>query len=267
MAMHMKNEQEEKNKKNSSEKRGFYIALAVCLAAIGIAAWSTYDTVSGFLEPVNGEAESSGTSSVSSATVQPSPTPVAEDPESAVSAGHAQGTASEVVVEPDPAEQETQAEAEPEETAQTEAPAEETAAEPEYTVSDRFLKPVAGDTVLAAFSEAPVYSETMRDYRAHMGTDYAAAHGETVKSAANGIVKETYTDMLLGNTIVIEHGAYVFRYCGLGETFLVDPGEVISAGQDIGSVTAAPFESAMESHLHLEVTKDGEAVDPESLLP
>ena len=263
MAMHMKNEQEEKSRKKGAEKRGFYIALAVCLAAIGIAAWSTYDTVSGFLEPVNGEMESSKTSSTPSAIVTPSPTPSAEDPESAVSAGHAQGTASEVIVESDPAKKETVTQ--PEEPA--EAPAEETAAEPVYTVSDRFFKPVAGDTVLALFSETPVYSETMRDYRAHMGTDYTAAHGETVKAAANGIVKETYTDMLLGNTIVIEHGAYTFRYCGLGETFLVDPGEIVSAGQDIGSVTAAPFESAMESHLHLEVTKGGEAVDPETLLP
>ncbi|MGN0478898.1 MAG: peptidoglycan DD-metalloendopeptidase family protein [Hominenteromicrobium sp.] len=268
MAMHMKSEQEEKAKKGGSEKRGFYIALAVCLTAIGIAAWSTYDTVSGFLEPVNGEAESAGTSSASPAAAA-SPAPAEDDPESSVSAGHAQGTASEIVLEPDPAQQAAEAESEPEpaEAEPEEAPAEETVAEPDYTVSDRFLRPVGGDTVLTPFSEAPVYSETMRDYRAHMGADYAAEHGETVKAAANGIVRETYTDMLLGNTIVIEHGAYTFRYCGLGETFLVDPGEVVSAGQDIGSVTAAPFESAMASHLHLEVIQDGKAIDPESLLP
>lgn len=268
MAMHMKNEQEEKRKKGNPERRGFYIALAVCLAAIGIAAWSTYDTVSGFLEPADGAVESPKASSVSSAVPTAKPTPADEDPESAVSAGHAQGTASEVVVDPDPAEQAASEQTVSPETEQPElqTPAEETAAEPEYTVSDRFLKPVSGAEILSAFSEAPVYSETMRDYRAHVGVDYTAEHGETVKAAANGIVKDTYTDMLLGNTIVIEHGAYEFRYCGLGETFLVDPGEVVSAGQDIGSVTAAPFESAMESHLHLEVTEDGKAIDPESLL-
>ena len=37
------------------------------------------------------------------------------------------------------------------------------------------------------------------------------------------------------------------------------------AGQDIGSVTAAPFESALDSHLHIEVTRNGEPVDPESV--
>ena len=105
----------------------------------------------------------------------------------------------------------------------------------------------------------------MRDYRAHLGADYAADRGETVKAAANGVVKETYTDMLLGNTIVVEHGDITLRYCGLGSTFLVKPGEIVAAGQDIGSVTAAPFESLLSVHLHLEAEKNGVSVDPESL--
>ena len=41
MAMDQKNEKDTQGKRKSGEKRGFYIALAVCLAAIGIAAWNT----------------------------------------------------------------------------------------------------------------------------------------------------------------------------------------------------------------------------------
>ena len=145
-----------------------------------------------------------------------------------------------------------------------ETPVEETAAEPTYTVSETLTRPVPGE-VMTEFSDTPVYSETMRDYRVHAGTDYTAAHGETVHACANGIVKETHTDMLRGNMIVIEHGDYEVRYCGLGETFLVHEGDVVTAGQDIGSVTAAPFESALDSHLHIEVTRNGEPVDPESV--
>ncbi|HAY64029.1 MAG TPA: hypothetical protein DCX90_10505 [Ruminococcaceae bacterium] len=145
-----------------------------------------------------------------------------------------------------------------------ETPVEETAAEPTYTVSETLTRPVPGE-VMTEFSDTPVYSETMRDYRVHAGTDYTAAHGETVHACANGIVKETHTDMLRGNMIVIEHGDYEVRYCGLGETFLVHEGDVVTAGQDIGSVTAAPFESALDFHLHIEVTRNGEPVDPESV--
>lgn len=52
MAMHFKKQEKtEAERKKSTERRGFYLALAVCLTAIGIAAWSTYDTVSGFWSP------------------------------------------------------------------------------------------------------------------------------------------------------------------------------------------------------------------------
>ena len=233
MAMHFKKQEKtEAERKKSTERRGFYLALAVCLTAIGIAAWSTYDTVSGFLEPTGSES-------------------------SASSAGHAQGSVPEVSASTEAEPQEVNAPAE-------ETPVEETAAEPTYTVSETLTRPVPGE-VMTEFSDTPVYSETMRDYRVHAGTDYTAAHGETVHACANGIVKETHTDMLRGNMIVIEHGDYEVRYCGLGETFLVHEGDVVTAGQDIGSVTAAPFESALDSHLHIEVTRNGEPVDPESV--
>lgn len=243
---------EEKDKRaGKGEKRGFYVALAICLAAIGIAAWSAYDTVSGFLEP-----KDTASSAVTAA-------PEDDDPESTVSSGHGRGTASSVDVE-EPAEGEPEATAAP-----AAAPEEEDApanTEPAYTESKAFTAPVKETQLLTAFSEVPVYSDTMRDFRAHMGVDFAAEHGETVKAAANGIVKEAYTDMLLGNTLVIEHGAYDFYYCGLGETFLVDPGETVTAGQDIGSVTAAPFEAVLPSHLHLEVKEGGVYADPYTLL-
>ena len=260
----------EKQKKNK-EKKGFYAALAICVAAVGIAAWSTYDTVTDFLEPAN-----TGTDTLKAA----SQTAVEkDDPESAVDEGHGHGSAvSRAEVQPERTEvkkpesaakeQAVSSAAEKAEAAQTQPeaqPAEEAAAKPEYKVSPQFLRPVGSDTVVKPYSEVPVYSETMRDYRAHLGADYVAERGETVKAAANGVVKETYTDMLLGNTIVVEHGDITLRYCGLGSTFLVKPGEIVAAGQDIGSVTAAPFESLLSVHLHLEAEENGIPVDPESL--
>ena len=35
----------------NAQRSGFYLALAVCLVAVGIAAWSTYDAVNGVVEP------------------------------------------------------------------------------------------------------------------------------------------------------------------------------------------------------------------------
>ncbi|MBQ2668598.1 MAG: M23 family metallopeptidase [Clostridia bacterium] len=271
MAMHRMNEQDKEKKK--SGRGGFYAALAICVLAIGIAAWSTYDTMSGFLTPTDTDGAKNTVRDTLTA-IEP-----ADDPEDTVTAGHAHGTTSAVPAEPEPSdvpksEAAGRAEIEPEKPAAEPAaapteesePAEPTAAEPaSYRVSERFVYPVSSGEVLAAYTDIPVYSETMRDYRVHLGMDLKAKRGETVKAAANGIVKDAYTDMLLGNILVIEHGDVEIRYCGLGETFLVKPGEVVTAGQDIGSVTAAPFESAMETHLHLEAAENGQVIDPASL--
>ena len=43
---------------NKARKNGFYLALAVCLVAVGIAAWSTYDAVHNYLAPEAGKASS-----------------------------------------------------------------------------------------------------------------------------------------------------------------------------------------------------------------
>ncbi len=256
------------DEKKKPERRGFYLALAVCLAAIGIAAWSTYDTVSNFLRPEEANASAEvGSASRPSATRRPLATAAPDgDPEDSVTAGHGAGSAPAVTLEPDvdsePAG--TPADAQPEPAPQ-EPEAQPASGTPDDEESLSFFLPVSSGRVLSPYSDIPVYSETMRDFRAHIGVDLAAEHGETVHAAANGVVKETTTDMLRGNMIVIEHGDYEFRYCGLGETFLVRPGDTVEAGQDIGSVTAAPYESVMAPHLHLEVLRDGAPVDPAPL--
>ena len=79
-------------------------------------------------------------------------------------------------------------------------------------------------------------------------------------------MKEAYTDSMLGNVVVIEHGDYIFSYCGLGENFLVKPDDVVTMGQAIGTVTAVPGESADQPHLHLEVRKDSAYLDPQTVI-
>ena len=47
---------------------------------------------------------------------------------------------------------------------------------------------------------------------------------------------------------------------------MVNPGDVVTMGQQLGVVTAVPFEAAEEPHLHLEVRRDGVALDPQAVL-
>ena len=256
-----------------SRRNGFYLALAVCLVAVGIAAWSAYDAVTTYTAenqsaasrverdeavrdddpqaasrgrtspaPTLSAAPSGGASSAPKASPAPTATPLPQ-PTSPVTA-----TAGEV-------------EEAPEESAQIPANA------PLYELSAQMIYPVEGQEVQKAYSAgAPVYSATMKDWRIHAGLDLAAQAGEEVRACANGQVKATLSDPMLGNVIVIEHGDYEFSYCGVGEDALVSEGDIVTKGQVIATVTAVPSESAEEPHLHLEARRDGVYLDPQAVI-
>ena len=269
-------------KRFSKEKRrgGFYLALAVCLTAVGIAAWSTYDSVTSYTAPQSSQQEAADpedpearkkpsqeeeTSKASPSAAEPSPAPTPKPAEEESS--QAQEAAGEPSPTQEPAREEpSQAESSGEETVtpqETQVPANA----PLYEISAKFIWPVASRQVSQAYSAgAPVYSQTMKDWRIHTGTDLSAQAGEEVLACANGQVLETATDPLLGNLVTIEHGDFVFSYCGLGEDFAVSPGDTVAQGQVIGTVTAVPQESAESPHLHLEVRRDQVCLDPQSLL-
>lgn len=260
---------EEKTRRN-----GFYLALAVCLVAVGIAAWSTYDAVTSYTDPQSSLSQQEGSSPASSqaqtgisleeedgeghgnSSSRPS-----DDPE-APQGSSAQETAGQVTQqtpEPSPAPESQPEQEEPQEQVPATAPL--------YEISQEMIWPIKGGDSLNAYSAgAPVYSKTMKDWRIHTGLDVAAENESPVLACANGQVKETYTDSMLGNVILVEHGDYLFYYCGVGENFLVNPGDVVTAGQQLGVVTAVPYEAAEEPHLHLEVRRDGVALDPQAVL-
>lgn len=249
-----------------ARKNGFYLALAVCLVAVGIAAWSTYDTVHSYLMPLEDARSQPGASSAVStpavnedpeaprASASPAPTATPK-PSSAAPASKSPKPAVTPAPEADPAN------TEPEETPMVPANA------PLYELSSEMIYPVGTDEASKAYSAgAPVYSQTMKDWRIHRGTDLPADSGETVVACANGQVKQTYTDAMLGNVVLIEHGDYEISYCGLGENFQVSPGDIVTIGQPIGTVTAVPSEAADDVHLHLEVRRDGVFLDPQDVL-
>ncbi len=266
---------EEKTRRN-----GFYLALAVCLVAVGIAAWSTYDAVNSYTEPQSSLSQQEGSSSTSS-QVQAGISLEEEDGEGQGSSSSRSETSSKPSDDPEApqgssaqetAGQVTQETPEPSPAPESQPEQEETqeqvpATAPLYEISQEMIWPIEGGESLNAYSAgAPVYSKPMKDWRIHTGLDVAAENESPVLACANGQVKETYTDSMLGNVILVEHGDYLFYYCGVGENFLVNPGDVVTAGQKLGVVTAVPYEAAEEPHLHLEVRRDGVALDPQAVL-
>ena len=95
----------------------------------------------------------------------------------------------------------------------------------------------------------------------HKGVDLAAAEGTPVRVTANGVVAKTEDwPEGYGKYIVVVHSdVYATLYAQLSE-MKVKAGDRVKRGDVIGLVGSSGLSTA--PHLHYEVRKNGEAVDP-----
>ena len=132
-----------------------------------------------------------------------------------------------------------------------------------------FTLPVQATEVQREYSgETLVFDPTMKDWRTHGGTDFSCDEGDTVMAVLDGAVTEIFEDAMKGHCIRIDHGAELESlYCGVIALDNLKVGTSVSAGQTIGRAgNSVLAESAQECHVHLEMTEDGTAVDPMSIL-
>ncbi|MBQ8381939.1 MAG: M23 family metallopeptidase [Clostridia bacterium] len=136
---------------------------------------------------------------------------------------------------------------------------------PEKTVF-KLTRPADGYLSAVHDVETLSYSVTMQDYRTHAGIDIETENGAAVVAAAAGTVTAAYEDPMMGYCIEIDHGdGYVTVYRNLTDTVPegIEVGSTVRAGQLIGAVGgSALIEQAELPHLHFELTRDGEQIDP-----
>lgn len=128
--------------------------------------------------------------------------------------------------------------------------------------------PLSGAVSKDHSTETLVYSQTTDDWRTHEGVDLLGYLGEPVMAVTAGTVSQIYDDDLYGTTVVITHGDSVStHYSNLSVVPTVTVGQEVVAGDVIGAVgDTALLECADEPHLHLEVFKEGIAMDPEEYI-
>ena len=127
-----------------------------------------------------------------------------------------------------------------------------------------FIKPTDGEIICEYAKDNLIYSETLKEWITHTAVDIKADKTSVIKAAADGIVKSIVNDPRYGLTVVIEHDdGYETVYSNLLTAEFVVEGEEVAQGQTIGTAgNTASFESSMECHLHFELLKDGEYLDP-----
>ena len=237
------NNPKEKNKKKGAH---FYAALGICILAVGVAAYTTYDSINRFA--------GSDDDVITSKTQQRYKVQNNADEKDTKNASNKakknlDETTSKIKNQPN-------SDSSSPEVISTNA---ESSGVIVYPTSKNIVKDFSG--------ENPVFSKTLNDWRVHKGIDLAAEQGSKIKAITNGTVKEIYNDALYGTTMVIEHdGGFCAYYSGLGETTLVNVDDKVEAGQEIASINGVPCESADGYHLHLSIKKDDKFINPAEIL-
>lgn len=125
-----------------------------------------------------------------------------------------------------------------------------------------FAMPIRANIIKQFSTDGLIYSKTYGDMRAHTGIDIVAEEGATVKSSAEGTVKEIKDDSLWGNTVIIEHGDGILSYyCGLNDV-TVKVGDEVTMSSIVGTVGEVPCECLDEMHLHFAIKDDSGWLSP-----
>lgn len=104
------------------------------------------------------------------------------------------------------------------------------------------------------------FHPVQRTWKAHKGTDYAAAHGTPIKTTAAGVVERTGYTAGNGNFVKVKHnGTYATQYLHMSK-ILVRQGQRVSQGQVIGKVGSTGL--ATGPHVCYRFWKNGVQVDP-----
>lgn len=236
-----------KNKKGNATK-GFYIALSICIAAIGATAFTTYDTFThhGKKKTLKSPETQSSQSSQQQTNNDVHGITITEN----------KSFDDNVQSHFDPIQKSS---LEDDQDNEVEVDAREENALIVYPCSKEVIKEYSG--------ENPVFSKTMNDWRIHSGVDLKASQGDKVVAITNGTVSDIFEDPLLGKTIVIDHSnGIVAFYSGLGETSMVNKNDKVESGQEIGSINDIPSETLDGYHLHLAMKKDGKSINPLDIL-
>lgn len=134
--------------------------------------------------------------------------------------------------------------------------------EPNSTIT--YTSPAAGTVMKSHSTTVPVYSDTLGEWRVHLGIDIGTDEGADVFASADGTVSGIFNDPMLGNTVVITHTNEIKTlYSNLGEDITVSVGDTVTGGTKIGTVgDSSVSELADEPHIHFEIFANNISVNP-----
>ncbi len=227
------------------KEKGFYMVLAACIAATGIASFVGVQSARNQrLEQNNSLVEEEKKTEDGQKVEQPvSDLPISQAPSSS------QDESSSLPQEPSKDTHDSE-NSNPGETSQ----------------KPLYILPCAGEKERAFSGEELVYFETLNCWQTHGGIDIACPASTPVKAPGDGKVTRIYDDPIWGVTIEITHDdQLVSLLCGLSPNVKVHEKDAVTLGDVLGEVGVVPCESGF-SHLHFAMLKEKHAIDPMTIV-
>lgn len=128
------------------------------------------------------------------------------------------------------------------------------------TLRNFFLKAPVNYTRISSRYSGNRFHPVQKRWKAHRGTDYAAAYGTPIVSTANGVVTKSGFTRGNGNYVKVRHNAtYETQYLHMTKR-LVKVGQRVDQGQTIGTVGSTGL--ATGPHVCYRFWVNGKQVDP-----
>lgn len=239
--------------KQKSLGKGFYIALAISVVAVGTVAYLTISRLNSSLQddPDPQTQLQNGTDwSV----------PELEDVGKSQSGVPLESSAPTESDAPSGVDSTT-------ETMEQSSSAEETETPSTANTNGAYIMPLSGEITNPYSNGELVKSKTLGEWRTHDGVDIKAAEGTPVKSCFDGTVTNVSNDSKWGIMVEIEYPSCTAYFCGLADSVKVKKGQEVKLGDVIGEVgNTSLVENADDFHLHLAMKKDNQWIDPMTII-
>lgn len=234
-----------RKKRSRREKIGFYTAFSICLIAVSMAIYSTYNTMSVPQKATQPQTETTQAQQVNQVVTGVKETlaePKLDSTIPKVTAVSQEDTTQTSTTEPS-----------------------EDALETMLSTDLTLTYPLKSNNILREFSKESVYFKTPNVWKPHLGVDFAGELGDDVCAMAGGAVTKVSEDRMYGKTVEISVNDAVCIYSGLGEISVSD-GDSVTTGDKIGTVGSVPYEASDKNHIHVAVKVNGNYADPLSFI-
>ncbi|MGN0778854.1 MAG: peptidoglycan DD-metalloendopeptidase family protein [Aristaeellaceae bacterium] len=130
---------------------------------------------------------------------------------------------------------------------------------------DSWCAPLSRITVLQSFDATRLQQSSVTGvWQLHDAVDLAADTGDLVMAMADGTVLQCGEEGVQGAWVTLDHGnGVIATYAGMSLLASLMEGDPVRSGQTIGFAGNGMLdETNMSPHLHLRVTRHGQAIDP-----